>query len=122
MATAVSGGDDHEGALRVVGDLAADRSKQQSVEPAGAPRADDEHVGVPARGDENRRGEAADRLDRDRLRARSIEQGQRLVDFLACLLTSLVNQGVVGGVGDRAAREADGGEPGEQAPGSAPRR
>jgi hypothetical protein len=95
LSVAVCGGDDDHGAVGVVGDLAADRSKQQSAEPAGAPRADDQHVGVPARGDEDLRGEAADPLDRDRLRAWYAELGQRLVDFLAtgCTLITVSGAG-----------------------------
>jgi hypothetical protein len=37
LSAAVPGGDDNHRAVRVVGDLAANRSKQQSAEPAGAP-------------------------------------------------------------------------------------
>ena len=71
--------DDEDRAVRVLGDLAGHRTHHQPGEPARAPRAQDDHVGVLARVDELLDREAVDRRDRDRVRAGPVQPGQHLV-------------------------------------------
>ena len=89
--------DDEDRAVRVMGDLAGHRPHHQPGEPARAPRAQDQHVGVLARVDELLDREAVDRLDRDRVRAGSRQPGQHLVGLgLGRLRASSVRSGSSG--------------------------
>ena len=62
----LSGGDDHDRAAGVVGDLGADRSHQQALESAGPAGTDYQHLGVGGRLKERLGGQADDGPDGDR--------------------------------------------------------
>src|SRR5215472_7729954 len=103
------GGDDHDRAVRVVHDLAADRAEQQAGESAGAARAHHDHVSVPAGVDQFLGGDAAERIDGDALRVGVASVRKRLVRCVLRGLAGLHGGRVLLRVGDRArAPVADG--------------